>query len=87
MDGENSDNISVCLNAADGKLAFDLNIIIVIIIIIILAPASTLPAGYWIEIEKYGFARGNSEPVLKKNVLLGTECVRECYRIPSLQRD
>ena len=35
-----------CLNVADGKLIFVLNIIIIIIVIIILAPASTLPAGY-----------------------------------------
>ena len=34
------------------------------IIIIIFAPASTLSAGYWIENEIYGFARGNSKPVV-----------------------
>ena len=53
MVGENSDNISVL---SDGKLTFVLNIIIIIIIIIILKPAGTLSAGYWIEIENYGFA-------------------------------
>ena len=42
MDVENSDNISVFLNAVEGKLTFVLNIII---IIIILAPAGTLSAG------------------------------------------
>ena len=40
-----------CLNAAEGKLTFVLNIII--INIIILAPASTLSAGYWIEQMKF----------------------------------
>ena len=49
-----------CLNAADGKLTFVLNIII-INIIIILASASTLSAGYRIEHETYGFTSGNSE--------------------------
>ena len=74
-----------CLNAVEGKLTFVLNIII-INIIVILASASTLSAGHWIENEIYGFARGNSEPVVKKfyseqNVLLNAAAVPLCKEI------
>ena len=73
------------LNAMEGKLTFVLNIII-INIIIILASASTLSAGYWFENEIYGFARGNSEPVVKKmyseqNVLSNAAAFHLCKDI------